>query len=340
MAGKISDIFTPDQAALAPLAGVTGSVFRRICVQFGARPVVTEMVSSDGYVRGHHSDKTARLLRFDKSERPIGFQFFGSDPDMMEEAVKKSLDSAPDFIDINAGCPVRKVITRGAGSALMTTPGLLTDIVSRVTAVSTVPVTVKIRSGWDVSSVNAVDIARRCEDAGVQAVIVHPRTRSQLFGGEADWSVIGRVREALSVPVVGSGDVKSAEDFLGMKRETGIDYVMVGRAAMNNPFIFREITGHNPGEPISRHDSCSDRLDLALEQLDQLTAEVSEKWAVLNMRKFFGWYSRGTRGGSEFRKRIFKGESIEDVRRIVHDFQEELRLNKTDAHTYGHMVES
>jgi len=337
----IADIFSPRRASLAPLAGVTDSVFRRICAAFGACPVFTEMVSSEGLVRGHPSDKTTRLLRFQESERPIGFQFFGSDPDTMAEAVQRTLDRKPDFIDINAGCPVRKVIARGAGSALLTAPGVLARIVEKVAAVSTVPVTVKIRSGWNFAAVNAVEIARICADAGAQAVIVHPRTKSQGFGGDADWSVIGRVREAVDVPVVGSGDVRSLGDYLRMKEETGIEYVMVGRAAMTNPFIFREIADYCDGITVPyQTGGCAERLELALTQLDLIASEVSERFAVLNMRKFFGWYSRGSRGGTDFRQRVFRAETIGGIRVIVREFQEECRANKDEAHKDGQMVES
>ena len=197
MTTGINDIFRPDRAALAPLAGVTDSVFRRICVEFGASPVMTEMVSSEGFVRGRPGDKTWRLLRFEESERPVGVQLFGADPAVMAEAVRRLQDRGPDFIDCNAGCPVRKVIGKGAGSALLGNPELLGRIVESMTAVSRYPVTVKIRSGWDYASVNAVEVAKLCEDSGAAAVIVHPRTRSQGFGGAADWSVIRAVREVL-----------------------------------------------------------------------------------------------------------------------------------------------
>ncbi|MBN1290260.1 MAG: tRNA-dihydrouridine synthase, partial [Candidatus Latescibacteria bacterium] len=199
----IADIFNRNKAALAPLAGVTDSVYRRICAEFGAAPVMTEMISSDGYVRGRSGDKTARLLRFKDTERPIGIQFFGSDADIMTEAAKKVQDVRPDFIDINAGCPVRKVISKGSGSALLRTPDQLRRIVENVVGASIVPVTVKIRSGWDHETINAVEVARLCEDAGAQGIIVHPRTRSQGFGGESDWRIIAYIKEAVSVPVIG-----------------------------------------------------------------------------------------------------------------------------------------
>ncbi len=322
MLQSIHDIFSINKAALAPLAGVTDSVYRRICVSFGASPVMTEMVSSDGYVRGKKGDKTARLLRFKESERPLGFQFFGASPEIMAAAAEKAQHLKPDFIDINAGCPVKKVVSKGAGSALMRTPYTLECIVAKMADVSHVPVTVKIRSGWDHGSINAVEVARRCADAGAAAVIVHPRTRSQGFSGTSDWTVIRVVREAVAVPVIGSGDIWHAEDAVRMKEETGVDYVMVGRAALGNPWIFRSIASMFAGFPAPPEPGVEERLRLPLSHLEKLAEETSERFAILNMRKFFGWYSKGIRNGSEFRRTIFKAETIEEIHDAVRNFLE------------------
>lgn len=340
MARTISEIFTRNKAALAPLAGVTDSVFRRICIGFGACPVMTEMVSSDGFVRGHLSDKTEWLIRFCESERPIGIQFFGADPDIMAEAVQKAQDLKPDFIDINAGCPVKKVIAKGSGSALMRKPGLLANIVKKVASVSKVPVTVKIRSGWDQSSINAVEVARLCVDSGAQAVIVHPRTKSQGFSGVSDWSVIRRVKENVLVPVIGSGDIRTPDDVMRMKEETGVDYIMVGRSAMGNPWIFREIAECLNGKVVSKHPDILEKLELALEHLDQLAEEKTERFAVFYMRKFFGWYSKGERGGAAFRQSVFRAETPEEVKKIVRDFQAEYKKDKAVDNSYMEMVKS
>jgi tRNA-dihydrouridine synthase B len=337
VAFAIHEIFTSESAALAPLAGVTDSVFRRICAGFGASPVMTEMVSSEGYVRGHPSDKTSRLLRFHESERPIGFQFFGACPEVMAAAARKAQELNPDFIDINAGCPVRKVVGRGAGSALLQKPDLLADIVKQVVNVSSVPVTVKIRSGWDQSTVNAVEVARRCVDAGAQAVIIHPRTRSQGFGGTADWSLIRQVRENVAVPVVGSGDIKTSDDVLRMKEETGVEHVMVGRATLGNPWIFREIRERLRGYPLSKKPDNIEKMELALKQLELLAKEVSELYAVLNMRKFFGWYSKGIRDGALFRQSVFRCETIDEVRNTVRAFQDECRKRECSDDPFDSM---
>jgi len=335
----ILNIFRRDHAALAPLAGVTASVFRRICVRFGARPVMTEMVSSDGLVQHGGSKKTALLLDYRESERPIGIQLFGSDPDIMAEAAAIALGRSPDFIDINAGCPVKKVVVRGAGSALLRDLPRLGRIVEKVAAVSTVPVTVKIRSGWDAGSINAADTARVCRDAGASAVIIHPRARSQGFGGSADWSVIRTVREAVDIAVIGSGDIVEPEDARRMLDETGADAVMIGRRAMGDPWIFRRVRELLSGREVSAMPDIAERLDLALEQLDTLTEEVSERFAVLNMRKFFGWYSRGARNGAAFRTRVFRAGTRDEVYDIVREFQAESREYEQSEETTGAMVE-
>ncbi len=320
MTQSIHDIFSDKKAALAPLAGVTDSVYRRICVSFGASPVMTEMVSSDGYVRGKKGDKTARLLRFKELERPVGFQFFGASPEIMAAAAEKAQELNPDFIDVNAGCPVKKVTSKGAGSALMQTPYTLECIVAKMAGVSKVPVTVKIRAGWDHGSINAVEVARRCVDVGAAAVIVHPRTRSQGFSGTSDWTILRAVREAVDVPVIGSGDIWHAGDALRMKAETGVDYVMVGRAALGNPWIFRDIAALFGGLPSKPPPGVEERLRLPLSHLETLAEETGERFAVLNMRKFFGWYSKGIRNGSEFRRAVFKAETIGDIHETVNSF--------------------
>jgi tRNA-dihydrouridine synthase B len=283
---------------------------------------MTEMVSSEGLVRGHPSDKTRRLLRFHPEERPVGFQFFGADPAIMGEAVRRSMDAGPDFVDINAGCPMKKVVTRGAGSALLRDLPLLGLIVrSVIDAAGSIPVTVKIRSGWDHESINAVEAARTCIENGACAIIVHPRPRSQLFSGSADWTVIRAVKEAVPVPVVGSGDIRCGRDALRMIGETGADAVMIGRAALGNPWIFREAAAILSGGEPPEAPSIDERLDLGLRHLHTLAEEVSERFAVLNMRKFFGWYSRGMRDGSEFRQLVFAAQTMDEVRSVVDNYR-------------------
>lgn len=325
MTRNIADIFRPDRAALAPLAGITDSVFRRICIECGATPVVTEMVSAEGYIRSMPGDKTARLLRYKESERPIGFQLFGARIESMREAAYKALELGPDFIDINAGCPVKKVVSKGGGSALMRDPVHLENLVRAIVGASTVPVTVKIRSGWDHESINAVEVSKRCVDAGAAAVIVHPRPRSQGFSGKADWNVIRDVVEAVPVPVIGSGDIIEAADAVRMLEETGAYSMMIGRAAMGDPWIFSRVKALLNGDTGWLEPDHATRLDTALRHLDILAEEVSERFAVLNMRKFFGWYSRGQKGGAAFRREVFTAETRDEVLEIVRRRQQELR---------------
>jgi nifR3 family TIM-barrel protein len=281
------------------------------------------MISADGWIRSRPGDKTARLLRFRETERPIGFQFFGSDPTVVGMAVERAQDLNPDFIDINAGCPVKKVISRGAGVALMRTPEILAAMVEKAVRASRVPVTVKIRAGWDHGQVNALDVARRCRDAGAQAIILHPRTRSQGFEGRADWDLLRRIRDELDIPVIGSGDIASAADASRMKAETGVVYVMVGRAAMGYPWIFREIAAELAGGELPAAPTVRERLDLPLKQLAELSAEVSERFAVVNMRKVFGWFTRGMPDGAALRQRIFRAETAREVEAVVRGYLED-----------------
>ncbi|MFC1694152.1 tRNA dihydrouridine synthase DusB [Candidatus Latescibacterota bacterium] len=340
MAVGITDIFIRESAALAPLAGITGSVFRRICVRFGARPVITEMISADGFIRSKPGGMTSRLLRFHESERPIGFQFFGSDPDIMAEAARKSMELQPDFIDINAGCPMKKIIAKGSGAALLTSPELLRSIVEKVTSAVTVPLTVKIRSGWDHTSINAVEVARLCEGAGANAIIIHPRVRSQGFSGAADWSIIGAVKKAVAISVIGSGDIRTPDDAATMLEQTGADAVMIGRRAMGDPDIFRRVAERLRGALVSEEPGIAERLELALTHMNMLANEISERYAVLNMRKFFGWYSRGAHEGADFRRKVFRAGTIDDVRRIVRNFQAHVQEFENNYKPASEMVKS
>jgi len=246
----------------------------------------------------------------------------------MAEAALRAAALGPDFIDINAGCPVRKVISHGAGSALLQNLPLLSKIVKSVAEAVCLPVTVKLRSGWDHSNQNGVEAAHVCADSGAQAVIMHPRTRSQGFSGVSDWNIIRRVKETVHIPVIGSGDIRKAEDALRMFDETGADSVMIGRGALGNPWIFSQVKELIEGKAVTPTPGIDVRLELALRQLSILAEEVSEIFSVLNMRKFFGWYSRGMRGGAEFRQKIYKAETEKEVRNIV----EEYRLNGYESY--------
>jgi nifR3 family TIM-barrel protein len=299
--------------ALAPLAGTTDSAMRRVCRRLGASLVWTEMVSAEGVVRGHA--KTLRLLSFHPEERPIVFQLFGARPESMGAAAAAVTHLRPDLIDINVGCPARKVTRSGAGSALMRDLGLLSEVARAVVERSASPVVAKIRSGWDERSVNAPAAARALVDAGVSALVVHPRTGVQGFRGLADWSVIRAVRGEVGVPVVGNGDVRTPEDALRMIAETSCDGVMIGRAAVANPWVFAGAAALWAGRPAPSAPSLADRLRLASEHLDLRVAAKGERTGVLETRKHIVAYLKGFPGASALRAELVRIEGSEAVRR-------------------------
>ena len=308
----IGDVSLDSPFVLAPLAGYTDSPMRRLARRLGASMVWTEMVSAEGVVR--ESDKTFELLAFDPIERPIALQIFGARPESMAHAARRVARLGPDVIDLNAGCPAKKVVRSGSGAALMTDLGLLSEVASAVVEAVDLPVTAKIRSGWDVDSINAAEAARTLEDAGVRAISVHPRTRSQGFKGSADWSIIRDVKRAVGIPVIGSGDIRTPEDALAMLEGTSCDGIMIGRAAVGDPWIFSRAralaeTGHTPPAP-----SPPDRLRLAVEHLDLMVAAKGERCGVLEMRKHIVAYLKGFPGASSLRAELVRMEGHERVR--------------------------
>ncbi|MBR6968697.1 MAG: tRNA dihydrouridine synthase DusB [Ruminococcus sp.] len=307
-------------AALAPMAGVADRAYRLMCKRYGAAYVVSEMVSAKGIC---YSDrKTAELCTVTDEERPMAVQLFGSEPDFMAEAVKIVLDYRPDIIDINMGCPVPKVVGTGAGSALMKDIKLAADITeSAVRAAGKTPVTVKIRSGWSHDSTNAPELARALEAAGAAAITVHGRTRDMFYSGESDSSIIKAVKEAVSVPVIGNGDVCSAADCVKMYEETGCDLVMIGRGSYGNPFIFRETEAKLRGgdyEP----PSLETKMQVMLEHI-RLILELSEKCEELAMheaRKHAAWYMNGYYGSAKFRGRCYQLSSYAEAEALAEEF--------------------
>jgi len=297
---------------LAPMAGLTDSPMRRVCRRAGASLVWTEMVSAEGIVRG--GAKTARLLAFHEDERPIAFQLFGARPDSMGAAAAVLSRMRPDLIDINAGCPAKKVVRSGSGAALMRDLSLLAEIARAVVEASGLPVAAKIRSGWDDSSVNAAEAARVLADAGISAVAVHPRTRAQGFLGRADWRVIRAVRSSVAIPVIGSGDVRSPEDANRMLDETGCDAVMIGRAAVGNPWVFSEAVALWRGERAPAPPSLADRIRLAASHLDLMVEDKGERTGVLEMRKHLVAYLRGFPGVSALRAELVRIDESAAVR--------------------------
>jgi nifR3 family TIM-barrel protein len=308
---RIGDITCDTQFVLAPLAGLTDSPMRRICRRRGASMVWTEMVSAEGLVRD--GEKSFELLAFAEEERPIAFQIFGARPEAMAGAASRVARLGPDAIDINVGCPAKKVVRGGSGSALMRDPALLREIVLAVVEAAGRPVTVKIRSGWDDDSRNAVEIAALVEECGASAVTVHPRTRAQGFKGSADWSIIGEVVAAVGIPVIGNGDVRTASDALRMLDQTSCDAVMIGRGAVGNPWLFGDAetlrrTGTERGPR-----SLEDTLSMAIEQLNLMVEAKGERRGVLEMRKHLVAYLRGFRGASHLRAELVRIDAHADV---------------------------
>lgn len=299
-------------AWLAPMAGITELPFRMLCRRMGAALTCTEMISVNSLL---HGDAGA-LPDADPSDRPAAVQLFGDDPELMAETASR-IDGKFDIIDLNMGCPAPKITRAGRGCALMRDPALAAEIARRTCRAAGRPVTAKIRAGWDDDSRNAVEVALRLQDAGVAAVTVHGRTRRQQYGGRADWDAVAQVKRALSVPVIGNGDVDGGEAAARMLRETGCDAVMVGRAARGNPWIFSQIgqylkTGETPPGPTDR-----ERFAVAMEHARTLAARQGEAPAALKMRKHMAWYLRGVRGAAACRQRLMAARTLAEMEEIL-----------------------
>lgn len=322
----IRALLPPGAVVLGPIAGVTEAPFRGICTRMGASLTYTEMISAKGLHYNPDAAVSRALLTFDPAEVPCAVQLFGSDPVIMADraawiCTEYGADVA--LIDINMGCPVTKVVSNGEGSALMRTPELAAEIVSRMAEAVDVPVTVKFRSGWDEASANAVEFARAMEAAGAAAVCVHGRTRQQFYRGTADWDVIASVKHAVTVPVIGSGDVFSAADVRAMFDRTGVDAVMVARGAQGNPWIFREARALiDRGEHLPP-PTPFERVDMAREHARALVAFGGEH-AVTRMRKHVGWYITGMPGASRVRERVNHVTSAAELDALLAEYREYL----------------
>ncbi len=302
------------QAVLAPMAGITDSPFRLLCRRHGAAMVYSEMLSAEGLARGH--GKTWRMAGIRPEERPLALQLFGSRPGAFAEAVKRFGGDGPEFFDLNFGCPAPKVVRSGGGSALLRDPKAVAAIAEAAVRASDRPVLAKIRSGWEIGSENAVEVARILEGSGVAAIAVHGRTRGQMFSGQADWAVIARVRQAVSVPVIGNGDVRTGEDARRMMEETGCHLVMVGRAAQGAPWIFAQINsvlGRGPGLAQGRELDWRERSEVIREHLRLMVEAKGEERGVLEMRKHLGWYIKGLPGAARLRQELMRAATVDQV---------------------------
>jgi tRNA-dihydrouridine synthase B len=301
---------------LAPMAGVSEPPFRLLCRSFGADVVVSEFLSSEGLRRGIKNVHDGAY--FTAEERPIGIQVYGADPEAMAEAAGLVTQHyAPDFVDINFGCPVKKVVKRNGGSGCLKDLDLVARIIRAVRGATHLPVTVKIRSGWDESMRNPVDIALRCQDAGAQALTLHPRTRTQMYHGAARWEEIAAVVEALEIPVVGNGDVKTAADALRLRRETGCAGVMIARGSFGNPWIFTGARALLDGRALPREPDAAERFAVALRHAHlQLAVQGDDRRTALEFRKHLGWYTKGLRGAAELRRELHTIESMAEIERL------------------------
>ncbi len=304
------------------MAGVSDSVARQLARRFGADVTVSELISSEGMRRECH--RTRDLARFDNSERPIGLQLFGAKPDSMAEAARHLAELGPDFIDINFGCPARKIVGKNGGSSILRDLELLRNITSAVVKAVDIPVTVKMRSGWDNDQLTYLEAGKIIEDAGAAAVTIHPRTKAQGFSGQADWSVIKNLKESVRIPVIGNGDIFSPVDAAKMLDETGCDAVMIGRGAICNPWIFNRIKHYLATGQILPEPTAHEKIDLALEHLDMAIKYYGQPHAIFRMRSQFCWYLRGLHRSAEIRAMINRILSPDEIKSLLKNYADSL----------------
>lgn len=321
MKWNIGNVEIKNQVVLAPMAGICNSAFRRIAKEMGAGLIYAEMVSDKALL--YKSKKTEDMLYMKDEERPISQQIFGSDKESFVEAAKIVCEKMhPDIIDINMGCPVPKVaVSAQAGAALLKNPDKVYEIVKSVVEAVSIPVTVKIRSGWDKNSINAIEIAKVCERAGASAICVHPRTRSQRYEGLSDWNIIKEVKESIGIPVIGNGDIRNVDDAKRMIELTNCDAVMIGRGVLGNPWLIRDIVNYLEDGALPKVISKDEKIDMCIKHMNYLLSFKDEKTAVLEMRSHIAWYLKGLDGVNEVKREIFKATTEKDVLEILTKFK-------------------
>ena len=320
---QIGNVKIKNKVVLAPMAGVCNSSYRTIIKEMGCGLIYAEMVSDKAIT--YKNQKTIDLLYMTDFERPISQQIFGSDKESFVTAAKYIYENMkPDIIDINMGCPVPKVALRAqAGSALLKNPDKVYEIVKAVVQAVPIPVTVKIRSGWDNNNINAVEIAKIVEKAGAKAIAVHARTRTQGYSGKADWNIIKKVKENVSIPVIGNGDIKSCYDAKKMLEETKCDAVMIGRAALGNPWLIKECVNYLEQNIEPKEVSIEQRCDMILKHISLLESQKNPKVANLEMRTHIGYYLKGIKGATNVKQQIYKIKNIEELKQIIKEYKEE-----------------
>lgn len=312
---EIGNLKIHGKVSLAPMAGVADRAFRELCRGYGASFTVCEMASAKGISLG--DKKSAELLSVSSAERPAGSQIFGNSPETMAKATEKALEYNPDFIDINMGCPAPKVASSGGGATLMKSPVLAAEIVEAVAKVSTVPVTVKMRAGWDEQNLNAVELAKRCEQAGAAAITVHGRTKVQMYAPPVNTDIIRLVKNAVSIPVIGNGDVTDGKTAAEMLEKTGCDMVTVGRGALGRPWVFAQINAYLEHEVLIPEPDVTQKMFVMLKHVEKICEYKGERVGIHEARKHAAWYTKGLHGAANYRARIGLIDSVEELRQIA-----------------------